>query len=191
MDGANRRWRFALLHRSFEQAPSPALPRRRLKRPHPLVRAPRAMLGVQRQPSEIVSRGGAGASFESARASSSCRGWRDLHARFVFERAENAEAHFGERSAAGGRPDRPRDEFRQALRGPSREGDARARSLLDRRQYAPPRFACKLPILPVNGNSRSALAALRPRGWPAPFSLFLQRQQNPSETPTRASRPVW
>src|SRR6266446_10541751 len=67
---------------------------------------------------------------------------------------------------------------------------SRARSPLDRRPCAPPRFARKPPILPASENSRTALAALRPRGWPAPFSLSLQRQQKPRETPAHASRPV-
>src|SRR2546422_3160615 len=163
MAGINRRPRFALLQRPFEPAPPSALQRQRPKMPRPPVRAPRALLSVQRLPVEIVSRAGAEVSSGFARASSSCRGWWHLRARFVFERAEKAAAHSGERPAADGKPDRLRDEFRQAPQGPSRGADAPARSPPDRRPCEQPRFSYRFQIPPANGNSRTAPVAPRPQ----------------------------
>src|SRR5712664_2054182 len=102
MAQANRRRRFALLHRACEPAHSRVLARWRPRRPRLLVRGPQEFPGDRRLPAEIVYREGAEAFSESARASSSCRGWWRLHARFVFERAENAATRSGERSATDG-----------------------------------------------------------------------------------------
>src|SRR6266436_4227609 len=151
---------------------------------------PRGSSGVQRWPAEIVSPAEEEVSCEFAPAFSSCRGWWHLRARFVFARAENVEARFGERSARDESPAPRRDEFLQAPQGPSRAGCVRVQSPLGRRPYEPPRFACTFRILPANGNSRSALAAPRLRGWRVRFWPFLQRKRMPHETPAPASPPV-
>src|SRR6266478_1578446 len=151
---------------------------------------PRGSSGVQLWRAEIVSPAEEEVSCEFAPAFSSCRGWWHLRARFVFARAENVEARFGERSARDESPAPRRDEFLQGLRGLSHAGCARARSPLGRQPYEPPRFACTFRILPANGNSRSALAAPRLRDWPARSWPFLQRKRMQSETPAHASPPA-
>src|SRR5216683_8339206 len=93
---------YTTLFRSLEPAPARALLPRRPIMLRPLARAPRASPGGQRLPFEIVSGARAEAFSGFARAFSSCRGWWHLHARIVSARAENAEAHSGERSAGDG-----------------------------------------------------------------------------------------